>query len=173
VLLFLFEICFLKYSVQGALERACDSGGELFYYFYYRGIILLCITIVCVGLVVVVLVVSRCRGIGPPSGIPSSGLCFCWPPTTSSSDGLFTSLSHSSLAQTKARWSWTVAGGPLWALLHAVADDGDDAKYVFIYIRCAATGPQKKKKKKSCAATGRGLRLMLERNKETLRVDCL
>jgi len=31
------------------------------------------------------MVVSRCRGIGPPpSGIPSSGLCFCWPPTTSS-----------------------------------------------------------------------------------------
>jgi len=25
------------------------------------------------------MVVSRCRGIGPPSGIPSSGLCFCWP----------------------------------------------------------------------------------------------
>jgi len=34
---------------------------------------------------VYILVVSRCRGIGPPSGIPSSGLCFCWPPTTSSS----------------------------------------------------------------------------------------
>ena len=32
------------------------------------------------------MVVSRCRGIGPPSGIPSSGLCFCWPPTTSSSN---------------------------------------------------------------------------------------
>ena len=27
-----------------------------------------------------ILVVSRCRGIGPPSGIPSSGLCFCWLP---------------------------------------------------------------------------------------------
>jgi len=26
------------------------------------------------------MVVSRCRGIGPPSGIPSSGLCFCWLP---------------------------------------------------------------------------------------------
>jgi len=24
--------------------------------------------------------ISRCRGIGPPSGIPSSGLCFCWLP---------------------------------------------------------------------------------------------
>ena len=32
------------------------------------------------------MVVSRCRGLGPPSGIPSSGLCFCWPPTTSSSN---------------------------------------------------------------------------------------
>jgi len=29
---------------------------------------------------VLVIVVSRCRGIGPPSGIPSSGLCFCWLP---------------------------------------------------------------------------------------------
>jgi len=27
-----------------------------------------------------VMLVSRCRGIGPPSGIPSSGLCFCWLP---------------------------------------------------------------------------------------------
>jgi len=26
------------------------------------------------------MVVSRCKGIGPPSGIPSSGLCFCWLP---------------------------------------------------------------------------------------------
>jgi len=26
------------------------------------------------------MVVSRCRGIGPPSGISSSGLCFCWLP---------------------------------------------------------------------------------------------
>jgi len=26
------------------------------------------------------MVVSRCRGIGSPSGIPSSGLCFCWLP---------------------------------------------------------------------------------------------
>ena len=26
------------------------------------------------------MVVSRCRDIGPPSGIPSSGLCFCWLP---------------------------------------------------------------------------------------------
>ena len=26
------------------------------------------------------MVVSRCRGIGPPSVIPSSGLCFCWLP---------------------------------------------------------------------------------------------
>jgi len=25
------------------------------------------------------LVVSRCLGIGPPSGIPSLGRCFCWP----------------------------------------------------------------------------------------------
>jgi len=33
-----------------------------------------------------ILFVSRCRGIGPPSGNPSSGLCFCWPPTTSSSN---------------------------------------------------------------------------------------
>jgi len=26
------------------------------------------------------MIVSRCRGIGPPSGIPSSGLCFGWLP---------------------------------------------------------------------------------------------
>ena len=26
-----------------------------------------------------VMVVSRCVGIGPPSGIPSLGRCFCWP----------------------------------------------------------------------------------------------
>jgi len=36
------------------------------------------------------MVVSRCRGIGPPSGFPSSGLCFCWPPTTSSSNACST-----------------------------------------------------------------------------------
>jgi len=36
------------------------------------------------------MVVSRCRGIGPPSSIPSSGLCFCWPPTTSSSNSCST-----------------------------------------------------------------------------------
>ena len=36
------------------------------------------------------MVVSRCRGIGPPSGIPSSGLCFCWPPTTSSANACST-----------------------------------------------------------------------------------
>jgi len=27
-----------------------------------------------------VMVVSRCLGIGPPSGIPPLGRCFCWPP---------------------------------------------------------------------------------------------
>jgi len=32
------------------------------------------------------MVVSRCRGIGPPSGIPSSGLCFCWLPNSSASN---------------------------------------------------------------------------------------
>jgi len=26
------------------------------------------------------MVVPRCSGIGPPSGIPYSGLCFCWLP---------------------------------------------------------------------------------------------
>ena len=26
------------------------------------------------------MVVSRCLGIGPPSGIPPLGRCFCWPP---------------------------------------------------------------------------------------------
>jgi len=26
------------------------------------------------------IVVSRCLGIGPPSGIPPLGRCFCWPP---------------------------------------------------------------------------------------------
>ena len=34
---------------------------------------------VCVA-IYLYMVVSRCRVIGPPSGIPSSGLCFCWLP---------------------------------------------------------------------------------------------
>ena len=46
---------------------------------------------------VYIMVVSRCRGIGPPSGIPSSGLPFYWPPTTSSANAVFLACFYKSI----------------------------------------------------------------------------
>jgi len=43
------------------------------------------------------MVESRCRGIGPPSGIPSPRLCFCWLPTTSSYCLIYTETDHYSI----------------------------------------------------------------------------
>jgi len=45
------------------------------------------------------MVVSRCRDIGPPSGFPSSGLCFCWPPLRYCLISLYLSISLSLSAQ--------------------------------------------------------------------------
>jgi len=52
---------------------------------------------------------QRCRGIGPPSSIPSSGLCFCWPPTTLSDYVVIQLLQHS-LGLTRPTYTHHLAG---------------------------------------------------------------
>jgi len=77
------------------------------------------------------MVVSRCRGIGPPSGIPSPGLCFCWPPTTLSSNvsraGFLSFPEPFSLRVSISR-STGISGIPLPVLL------SNTCIYVHVYI---------------------------------------
>jgi len=51
------------------------------------------------------MVVSRCRGIGPSSGIPSSGLCVCWLP-------IFVAIQLQTSASPRARLTTPIYGNP-------------------------------------------------------------
>jgi len=51
------------------------------------------------------MVKSRCRVIGPPSGIPSSGLCFCWLP-------IFVAIQLQTSASPRARLTTLIYENP-------------------------------------------------------------
>ena len=50
------------------------------------------------------MVVSRWRGIGPPSGIPPLGRCFCWP------TNFVASQHHAAFGNLQASWEYPVVG---------------------------------------------------------------